>query len=96
MGGQFIYRLVLRKGGRVPERVSNHSTSSTPATENLNSYDIAQQQFDTAAQYVPELPAGLRDWLRGTMRLLKVEFPIECDDGTVKRRHPLSPRSERR
>jgi glutamate dehydrogenase (NAD(P)+) len=84
MGGQFIYRLVLRKGGRVPERVSSQSTSSASATENLNSYDIAQQQFDTAAQYVPELPAGLRDWLRGTMRLLKVEFPIECDDGTVK------------
>src|SRR6266850_3581560 len=52
--------------------------------ENLNPYDIAQQQFDTAARYVADLPNGLRDWLRGTMRLLKVEFPIECDDGSVK------------
>jgi glutamate dehydrogenase/leucine dehydrogenase len=52
--------------------------------ENLNPYDIAQQQFDTAAQYVADLPNGLRDWLRGTMRLLKVEFPIECDDGSVR------------
>src|SRR6266536_4171515 len=52
--------------------------------ENLNPYDIAQQQFDTAAHYVADLPNGLRDWLRGTMRLLKVEFPIECDDGSVK------------
>ncbi len=52
--------------------------------ENLNPYDIAQQQFDTAAHYVADLPNGLRDWLRGTLRLLKVEFPIECDDGTVK------------
>src|SRR5436309_10909354 len=52
--------------------------------ENLNPYDIAQQQFDTAARYVADLPEGLRGWLRGTMRLLKVEFPIECDDGTVK------------
>ena len=52
--------------------------------ENLNPYDIAQQQFDSAARYVADLPAGLRNWMRGTLRLLKVEFPIECDDGTVK------------
>ena len=52
-------------------------------TEDLNSYNIAQQQFDTAAQYVAELPEGLRVWLRGCVRLIKVEFPIERDDGTV-------------
>jgi glutamate dehydrogenase/leucine dehydrogenase len=59
--------------------------SSPPATtaENLNPYDIAQQQFDTAAQYV-ECPAGLKTFLRGSSRLIKVEFPIECDDGTVR------------
>jgi glutamate dehydrogenase/leucine dehydrogenase len=68
----------------VPERVSNPSVSAPPATENLNPYDIAQQQFDAAAQYVADLPEGLRLWLRGTLRLLKVEFPIECDDGSVK------------
>ncbi len=66
------------------ERVRNRATPSTPATENLNSYDIAQQQFDTAAPYVSDLPDGLRNWLRGTVRLLKVEFPIECDDGSVR------------
>jgi glutamate dehydrogenase/leucine dehydrogenase len=68
----------------VTERVRNRATTSTPTTENLNSYDIAQQQFDTAARYVSDLPDGLRNWLRGTVRLLKVEFPIECDDGSVK------------
>jgi glutamate dehydrogenase/leucine dehydrogenase len=68
----------------VTERVRNRATPSTPATENLNSYDIAQQQFDTAARYVSDLPDGLRNWLRGTVRLLKVEFPIECDDGSVR------------
>jgi glutamate dehydrogenase (NAD(P)+) len=58
--------------------------SSPPVTsENLNPYDIAQQQFDTAAQYL-EIPDGLRTWLRGSTRLIKVEFPIECDDGTVR------------
>ena len=68
----------------MPERVSNPQVSAPPATENLNPYDIAQQQFDAAAQYVADLPEGLRIWLRGTVRLLKVEFPIECDDGSVK------------
>ena len=53
------------------ERVWTPSTSSPAATENLNPYDIAQQQFDNAAQYVADLPEGLRHWLRGTMRLLR-------------------------
>ena len=66
------------------ERAQAASASASTKTENLNSYDIAQEQFDTAAQYVSHLPDGLRNWLRGTMRLTKVEFPIECDDGSVK------------
>ena len=66
------------------ERVRNQSTPPASATENLNPYDIAQQQFDAATRYVSDLPDGLRKWLRGTVRLLKVEFPIECDDGSVK------------
>jgi len=52
--------------------------------EDLNSYNIAQQQFDEAARYLPELPDGLRNWLRGSTRLIKVEFPVECDDGSVR------------
>jgi glutamate dehydrogenase (NAD(P)+) len=51
--------------------------------ENLNSYSIAQAQFDAAAQFV-EIPDGLREYLRHTSRLTTVEFPIEEDDGTVK------------
>ena len=57
---------------------------TTTATEDLNSYNIAQEQFDRAAQYVADLPDGLRQWLRGTMRLIKVEFPIERDDGSME------------
>ncbi len=68
----------------VREGERNSASSVEKTVENLNPYDIAQQQFDTAAKYVADLPNGLRDWLRGTMRLLKVEFPIECDDGSVK------------
>ncbi|HUJ15750.1 MAG TPA: Glu/Leu/Phe/Val dehydrogenase dimerization domain-containing protein, partial [Thermoanaerobaculia bacterium] len=66
------------------ERLQTTRPSAPPATENLNPYDIAQQQFDSAARYVEHLPEGLRNWLRGTMRLTKVEFPIECDDGSVR------------
>jgi glutamate dehydrogenase/leucine dehydrogenase len=68
----------------VTERVRTSSPSAPPATENLNPYDIAQQQFDHSAQYVTHLPEGLRSFLRGTVRLTKVEFPIECDDGSIK------------
>src|SRR3989442_9264783 len=68
----------------VREGERNSASSVEKTVENLNPYDIAQQQFDTAAKYVADLPNGLRAWLRGTMRLLKVEFPIECDDGSVK------------
>jgi glutamate dehydrogenase/leucine dehydrogenase len=57
---------------------------ATDASEDLNPYNIAQQQFDAAAAYVAELPDGLRTFLRGTTRLVKVEFPVECDDGTVR------------
>jgi len=61
--------------------------SSVPAdvaTEELNPYRIAQQQFDTAAEYVANLPHGLREYLRRTMRMTTVEFPVEMDDGTTK------------
>src|SRR5207248_3305334 len=52
--------------------------------EELNPYRIAQQQFDTAAEYVANFPAGLREYLRRTMRMTTVEFPVEMDDGSTK------------
>ena len=66
------------------ETAPNQSSSSVQPLENLNTYAIAQDQFDRAAQYVADLPDGLRRWLRGTTRLLKIEFPVECDDGVVR------------
>jgi glutamate dehydrogenase (NAD(P)+) len=64
---------------------ARETTSASVSTgENLNSYEIAQYQFDTAAQYVADLPEGLRNWLRGTTRLQKFEFPVEMDDGSVR------------
>ena len=52
--------------------------------EELNPYRIAQQQFDTAAEYVANFPSGLREYLRRTMRMTTVEFPVEMDDGTTR------------
>ena len=66
------------------ERAARETTPlPVESAENLNSYVIAQAQFDTAAKYV-EIPDGLREYLRHTSRLTTVEFPIEEDDGTVK------------
>jgi glutamate dehydrogenase/leucine dehydrogenase len=66
----------------VHDTVARGSVPSA-ATEDLNPYNIAQLQFDRAAEYVDDLPEGLRNWLRGTTRLVKVEFPVELDDGSV-------------
>jgi glutamate dehydrogenase (NAD(P)+) len=60
------------------------AASAAPAPEDLNPYHIAQQQFDRAARYVPQLHDGLLDYLRRTARVLAVEFPVEMDDGTVR------------
>jgi glutamate dehydrogenase (NAD(P)+) len=64
--------------------VQQRTTEPAVESEDLNPYNIAQMQFDAAAGYVAELPEGLRHWLRGTTRLVKVEFPVERDDGTVQ------------
>ncbi len=51
--------------------------------EDLNPFHIAQQQFDAAGRYLPDLPGGLLDYLKRPNRLLTVEFPVETRDGTV-------------
>ncbi len=52
--------------------------------EDLNPYNIAQQQFDWAARYLPTLEAGLGEFLKRPDRLVTVEFPIETQDHVVK------------
>ena len=68
----------------VPNVREKASAKPAAELEELNPYSIAQQQFDNAAQYVADLPDGLRTFLRGSSRLIKVEFPVERDDGTVE------------
>ena len=54
------------------------------APENLNPFDIAQHQFDTAVRYLPEYGGGLVESLKRPDRLVVVEFPIETESGAVK------------
>lgn len=48
-----------------------------------NPFEIAQRQFDKAADYL-DLKAGVRAWLRVPHRELSVNFPVYMDDGSVE------------
>ena len=52
--------------------------------EDLNPFHIAQQQFDHAARYIPDLKAGLVSFLKSPNRIITVEFPIETAEGEVR------------
>ena len=51
--------------------------------ENLNPFEIAQRQFDTAAERIG-LDDGMREVLRNPKRQLIVSVPTLMDDGSVK------------
>ena len=57
---------------------------AAPHVEELNPFLIAQQQFDAAARYLPDLRNGLAEYLKRPQRLITVDFPIETHDGSVK------------
>src|SRR5215472_4056533 len=61
--------------------VSRPTEPKSPTTE--NAFDIAQQQFDIAADLL-YLDANLRDVLRNCKRELTVHFPVKMDDGTIR------------
>ncbi len=52
--------------------------------EELNPFVIAQQQFDKAVQYLPELGPGMIEFLKRPDRTVTVEFPIATERGRVK------------
>ena len=52
-------------------------------TEELNSFQIAMRQFDTAAEKL-KLDPGLREVLRAPRRALTLSLPIKMDDGSLK------------
>jgi glutamate dehydrogenase (NAD(P)+) len=49
----------------------------------INAWDVAQRQFDLAAEHL-HLSPGLRRVLREPKRQLIVHFPVKMDDGTVE------------
>ncbi|HEY7546028.1 MAG TPA: Glu/Leu/Phe/Val dehydrogenase dimerization domain-containing protein, partial [Blastocatellia bacterium] len=57
---------------------------STPALkENLNPFDIAKQQFATAAEIIG-LDESMRAVLINPKRQLLVSIPVKMDDGTIR------------
>ncbi len=52
--------------------------------EDLNPFHVAQQQFDHAARYIPDLEPGLAEFLKRPTLLVTVEFPIETVEGGVR------------
>jgi glutamate dehydrogenase (NAD(P)+) len=49
----------------------------------INAWEVAQQQFDLAAERL-NLDPGLRSILREPRRALTVSFPVKMDDGSVR------------
>jgi glutamate dehydrogenase (NAD(P)+) len=52
-------------------------------TEDLNPFEIAQSQLDTAAEIL-KLDPGMHAFLREPMRELHVSLPVRMDDGNVQ------------
>jgi len=58
-------------------------TPTTRATENLNPFDIAKQQFNFAADLI-DLDPSFRAVLMNPKRKLIVSVPVKMDDGSIK------------
>ena len=59
------------------------TTEHAPAAPAINPWQVAQQQFDLAAERL-NLDPGLRRVLREPRRELTVHFPVKMDDGSVQ------------
>ncbi len=71
---------------RVPDEEPRAQESNEPVVEldeDLNPFHIAQQQFDYAARYLPDLDTDIADYLKRPQRLITVEFPVQMHDGKV-------------
>ena len=53
------------------------------ASGTINPWQMAQSQFENAAQYL-DLDPGLMDFIRLPKRELAINFPVKMDDGTLK------------
>jgi glutamate dehydrogenase (NAD(P)+) len=60
------------------------ASASVEKPEDLNPFHISAQQFDRAAERLPQIQRGLIDFLKRPARTVIVEFPIELADGSVR------------
>ena len=58
-------------------------TADAAASEELNLQRIAEIQFDRAARQI-ELHEGLAEYLRRPERILRIDFPVRMDDGSIE------------
>jgi glutamate dehydrogenase (NAD(P)+) len=63
--------------------MSEHAIPGEAGDENLDPFEIAQQQFDRAAERL-DLEDWLRDELKTPNRSVSVDFPVRMDDGRVE------------
>jgi glutamate dehydrogenase (NAD(P)+) len=58
--------------------------SPTQAVEDLDPRHTCREQFRRAHMHIAELKRGLIDYLSFPKRIIKVNFPVEMDDGSVQ------------
>ena len=59
----------------------------TPTPRHLDPVAIAREQFHRAAGHIRGLKRGLIDFLDCPKRIIKVNFPVEMEDGSVRTFH---------
>ncbi len=62
----------------------SEAPSSDASPESLDPMAICREQFHRAHLHITDLKRGLIDYLSVAKRTLKVNFPIEMDDGSVQ------------
>ena len=73
---------------QAPREVQLHPMTTEQVAAEINPWQVAQQQFDLAAERL-NLDPGLRRVLREPRRELIVHFPVKMDDGSVQVYHRL-------
>ncbi len=56
------------------------------ATQHINPYDVALQQYDRAVAYL-DFPTNVKHLMRTPKRELRVNFPVQMDDNSVRTFH---------
>lgn len=75
--------IVIANRGKAPF-ATNSQQRMNKATEDLNPFHIARQQFDRALPHLPKLKRGLIDFLKSPIRTVSLNFPVEMDNGDVR------------